>query len=98
MLNDLDAMRLSIAKSINDAEGVLTSKESELAGLKDECSKLEASDPAAEHELDATAYALLPFPSASIFLNVLTVKFLQAQTRILQRPWVRTCHRQGRTR
>ncbi|KLO10706.1 hypothetical protein SCHPADRAFT_856279 [Schizopora paradoxa] len=61
ILNDLDAMRLSIAKSINDAEGVLTSKEAELAGLKDECLKLEASDPAAEHELDATALKLAFF-------------------------------------
>jgi len=60
-LNDLDATRLSYAKSINDAEGILTNKEAELAGLKEECTKLEASDPATEHELDATALKLAFF-------------------------------------
>lgn len=55
MLNDLDASRLSLAKAINDAESALASKEAELARLKEETLELEGSDPAAEHELDATA-------------------------------------------
>lgn len=53
-LNSLDAARLNLVKSINDAEGSLAGKEDALARLKEECSKLEASDPATEHELDAT--------------------------------------------
>ncbi|KAI0670575.1 hypothetical protein C8Q78DRAFT_1154275 [Trametes maxima] len=58
LMNDLDATRLSLAKSINDAEGGLAGKEAELARLKEETRTLEASDPAAEHELDATALRL----------------------------------------
>ena len=54
-MNDLDATRLSLAKAINDAEGALAGKEAELARLKDETRTLETSDPAAEHDLDATA-------------------------------------------
>jgi len=61
ILHDLDAMRMTIGKSMNDAEDILTSKEAELAGLKEECAKLEASDPATEHELDATALKLAFF-------------------------------------
>lgn len=53
-LNTLDASRLNLMKSINDAEGSLAGKEAALVRLKEECSKLEASDPATEHELDAT--------------------------------------------
>lgn len=54
-MNDLDATRLSLAKAINDAEGALAGKEAELARLKEETRALEMSDPAAEHDLDATA-------------------------------------------
>lgn len=54
-LNELDATRLSLAKAINDAESALASKEAELARLKEELQALEASDSAAEHDLDATA-------------------------------------------
>ncbi|KAI0374684.1 hypothetical protein BV20DRAFT_384737 [Pilatotrama ljubarskyi] len=57
-MNDLDATRLSLAKAINDAEGALAGKEAELARLKEETRALESSDPAAEHELDATALRL----------------------------------------
>lgn len=54
-MNDLDATRLSLAKAINDAEGALAGKEAELTRLKEETHALEMSDPAAEHDLDATA-------------------------------------------
>ncbi|KAH9952185.1 hypothetical protein B0H21DRAFT_817901 [Amylocystis lapponica] len=57
-LNDLDATRLSLAKAINDAESALASKEAELARLKEETRTLEATDSAAEHDLDATALRL----------------------------------------
>ncbi|KAI0781134.1 hypothetical protein BD413DRAFT_703414, partial [Trametes elegans] len=57
-MNDLDATRLSLAKAINDAEGALAGKEAELARLKEETRALESSDPAAEHDLDATALRL----------------------------------------
>ena len=56
-LNRLDGTRLSLVKAINEAESALASKEAELARLKDELYELEQEDPAAEHELDATAYA-----------------------------------------
>lgn len=54
-MNDLDATRLSLAKAINDAEGAHAGKEAELSRLKEERHTLESSDPATEHELDATA-------------------------------------------
>ena len=59
ILNDLDANRLQLAKAINDAESALASKEAELARLKQEMTELEQSDPAAEHDLDATALVFL---------------------------------------
>lgn len=58
MLNELDGTRLSLVKAINDAESLLASKEAELARLKEEIRTLEESDPASEHESDATAYVL----------------------------------------
>ncbi|TDL27565.1 hypothetical protein BD410DRAFT_740734 [Rickenella mellea] len=61
ILNDMDAMRLSLAKSFNDAEGMLASKEAELARLKEEAARLESSDPAAEHDLDGTSLRLTIF-------------------------------------
>ncbi|KZT11533.1 uncharacterized protein LAESUDRAFT_641978 [Laetiporus sulphureus 93-53] len=57
-LNQLDATRLSLAKAINDAESALSSKEAELARLKEELHSLEMSDSADEHELDGTALRL----------------------------------------
>ncbi|KAF8626220.1 hypothetical protein AX15_004909 [Amanita polypyramis BW_CC] len=60
LLNRLDSERLSLMKSISDAEGMITSKEAELARLKEEARKLEECDPAAEHEkeLDSTVLRL----------------------------------------
>ena len=56
-LNELDISRLSLAKSISDVEGLVASREAELAALKEEARKLEDYDPALEHEkeLDGTA-------------------------------------------
>jgi kinetochore protein Spc24, fungi type len=58
MLNDLDGSRLSLAKSISELDGLIASREGELAALKEETRLLEEYDPAAEHqkELDGTAY------------------------------------------
>ena len=53
-LNQLDATHLAIAKALSDAQGALTSKDAELARLKEEARKLEQSDPAVEEELDGT--------------------------------------------
>ncbi|EMD38596.1 hypothetical protein CERSUDRAFT_105186 [Gelatoporia subvermispora B] len=57
-LNELDQTRLSLVKAINDAESASATKEAELARLKEEITMLETSDPAAEHDLDATALRL----------------------------------------
>ncbi|KAL5533010.1 hypothetical protein ACEPAF_4784 [Sanghuangporus sanghuang] len=57
-LNALDATRLGFMKRINAAESSLAEKEAALARLREECSKLEASDPASEHELDASTLKL----------------------------------------
>ncbi|KAG5647142.1 hypothetical protein DXG03_001097 [Asterophora parasitica] len=62
-LNELDVGRLSLAKSISDMEGLVASREAELATLKEEATRLEEYDPALEHEkeLDGTAcVALVP--------------------------------------
>ena len=83
ILNDLDALRLSLAKSINDAEGILATKEAELAHLREECATLETSDPANEHELDATAYVSrsvklnLAAPNLTEFLRSLKLTFFK---------------------
>ena len=53
-LNAQDAARLGFMKNINAAEGALAEKEGVLAKLRAECSSLKASDPASEHELDAS--------------------------------------------
>jgi kinetochore protein Spc24, fungi type len=55
-LNKLDGARLSLGKAINEAESALASKEAELQRLKEELQTLEEEDPAADHDLDATAY------------------------------------------
>ncbi|KAI0262930.1 hypothetical protein BC834DRAFT_958290 [Gloeopeniophorella convolvens] len=57
-LNRLDASRLSLAKELNDTEGALASRQAELSQLKEEFRQLEESDPAAEHDLDATPLRL----------------------------------------
>jgi kinetochore protein Spc24 len=57
-LNEFDVSRLSLAKSIKEAEGVAATTEGELTALKEEARRLEEDyDPAAEHEkeLDGTA-------------------------------------------
>lgn len=53
-LNHLDASRISLAKALNDTEGAIASKQAEVTQLMEELRQLEESDPAAEHELDAT--------------------------------------------
>lgn len=53
-LNNLDAVRMSLAKALNDTESAVASKQAELTRLKEELRQLEESDPAAEHELDGT--------------------------------------------
>jgi kinetochore protein Spc24 len=53
-LHDLDVLRLSLAKSINDAEGQLAMREAELSSLKKQRTELEARDPASEHQLSST--------------------------------------------
>lgn len=60
-LNRLDGTRLSLGKAINEAEGALARKEAELQALRDELRALEDADPAAEHDLDATACVMLSF-------------------------------------
>lgn len=55
MLNELDSLRSSLAKSINDGEGTIANKEAELGRLKEEWAQQEASDPAMGHELDGTS-------------------------------------------
>lgn len=62
-LNKLDGTRFSLGKAINEAESALASKEAELQSLKEELHALEEEDPAADHDLDATASVppLLPY-------------------------------------
>jgi kinetochore protein Spc24, fungi type len=55
LLEDLDVKKVSLGKAINEAESSLASKEAELARLKEELQAREEEDPAAEHELNATA-------------------------------------------
>ncbi|CAK5279632.1 unnamed protein product [Mycena citricolor] len=57
-LNELDESSLSLAKSIQEAEGLVASKEGELASLKDKARRLEYYDPAAEHEKELDGAAL----------------------------------------
>nr|GAT43978.1 predicted protein [Mycena chlorophos] len=57
-LIDLDSTRLSLGKSIKEAERLVASKESELANLKETVRRLEDCDPAAEHERDLDGAAL----------------------------------------
>ncbi|KAH7877621.1 Spc24 subunit of Ndc80-domain-containing protein [Lentinula edodes] len=57
-VNELDNSKLSLAKSISDAENMLASQEAELAALKAECQSLEHYDPATEHEKDLDGTAL----------------------------------------
>ncbi|GJE86885.1 Spc24 domain-containing protein [Phanerochaete sordida] len=57
-LNRLDGTKYSLGKAINEAEDTLARKEAELQHLKEELQALEQEDPAAEHDLDATALRL----------------------------------------
>ncbi|KAJ3773847.1 Spc24 subunit of Ndc80-domain-containing protein [Lentinula raphanica] len=57
-VNELDNSKLSLVKSISDAENLLASQEAELAALKEEYQSLEHYDPAAEHEKDLDGTAL----------------------------------------
>ncbi|KAJ3785223.1 Spc24 subunit of Ndc80-domain-containing protein [Lentinula aff. detonsa] len=57
-VNELDDSKLSLAKSISDAENLLASQEAELAALKEEYQSLEHYDPATEHEKDLDGTAL----------------------------------------
>lgn len=47
-INELDSNRRSHLKAIDNAEGVLTAKESELGALKEKLKKLETKDVAKE--------------------------------------------------
>lgn len=47
---------MSLGKAINDAEGLLASKEVELLRLREEERALESKDVAMDHSLDSTAY------------------------------------------
>lgn len=49
-LNEFDASRISLAKTIRDVENSMASKEAELAALKEAARKLEESDPAHDHQ------------------------------------------------
>ncbi|KIM65324.1 hypothetical protein SCLCIDRAFT_113223 [Scleroderma citrinum Foug A] len=51
-LNELDVARISLAKSIRDAENSLAGKEAELAALKEKARGFEESDPAHDHQRD----------------------------------------------
>ncbi|KAI0340527.1 Spc24-domain-containing protein [Trametopsis cervina] len=58
ILEELDVKKVSLGKAINEAESSLANKEAELSRLKEELQALEEEDPAADHELDATALRL----------------------------------------
>ncbi|KAE9406409.1 hypothetical protein BT96DRAFT_915378 [Gymnopus androsaceus JB14] len=57
-VNELDNSRISLAKSISDAQNTLASQEAELAALKEEYQSLKHYDPATEHEKDLDGTAL----------------------------------------
>jgi kinetochore protein Spc24 len=57
LLNEQDLNRFQLAKAINEAEGLLASKEIELATLKEETRSLEDCDPALEHERELNGTA-----------------------------------------
>jgi kinetochore protein Spc24 len=56
-LNEQDVNRFQLAKAINEAEGLLASKEAELTALNEETRVLEESDPAMEHERELVGTA-----------------------------------------
>ena len=53
-LNALEIAQRNLMKGINNAEGALAEKEGTVSRLRKERSALEVSDPAVEHELDAS--------------------------------------------
>jgi len=60
MINELDSNRRSHLKAIDNAEGILTAKESELGALKEKLKELETKDIAKEMSdgLDGNALRL----------------------------------------
>lgn len=72
LLEELDVKKVSLGKAINEAESSLANKEAELARLKEELQALEEEDPAADHDLNATAsvYFLSMFlPTSALILE-----------------------------
>ncbi|EJD46039.1 hypothetical protein AURDEDRAFT_63428 [Auricularia subglabra TFB-10046 SS5] len=57
-LNELEAAKLAVAKSINEAEDLLSAREAELIELNEEERALNRTDATAEHELDSTTLKL----------------------------------------
>ncbi|KAF8520211.1 hypothetical protein BU17DRAFT_89209 [Hysterangium stoloniferum] len=57
-MNDIEDTRMGLGKAINDAEGLLASKEAELLRLRDEERAFENMDVTSDHELDSTALRL----------------------------------------
>ncbi|KAN0077236.1 hypothetical protein V8E55_011091 [Tylopilus felleus] len=57
-LNEFDASRISLAKTIRDVENSMASKEAELAALKEAARKLEESDPAHDHQRELDGLTL----------------------------------------
>lgn len=53
-LNALETAQRNLMKGINNAEGALAEKEGSVSRLRKERATLEVSDPAVEHELDAS--------------------------------------------
>lgn len=54
-MNALEDKRMGLGKAINDTEGLLLSKETELLRLREEERLLEDKDVALDHDLDSTA-------------------------------------------
>lgn len=57
-LNELEAAKLAAAKSINEAEDMLSAREAELIELNEEERALNRTDATVEHELDSTTLKL----------------------------------------
>jgi kinetochore protein Spc24 len=67
-INDLQTQRISLAKAISDAEGLLATKEAELSQLKEEAKDLRESDPAKDHgdHLTGDVFAFLDVAEPSL--------------------------------
>ncbi|KZV90433.1 hypothetical protein EXIGLDRAFT_750658 [Exidia glandulosa HHB12029] len=55
---ELEASKMAVAKSINDAEDLLSAREAEIMELNDEEKALNRTDATAEHELDSSTLKL----------------------------------------